>query len=401
MAAAKHQPGTDCAPGAAPAPAPLAVYVHWPFCLAMCPYCDFNSHVRENVDHTAWRKALCAEIAHFAAETGPRRIASIFFGGGTPSLMPPATVAAVIEAVAERWTLEIDAEITLEANPTSVEAKRFGDLRVAGINRISLGVQALDDAALAFLGRGHTCAEAIAAVELALRLFPRTSLDLIYGRPDQTAAAWRDELGRALALGAGHLAAYQLTIEKGTPFHAAWRRGRLHPPEDDIIRALYETAQEVLEAAGLPAYEISNHARQGAECRHNLGVWRGGDYIGIGPGAHGRLATAPGTLALVQLRRPEAWLAAVADEGHATERRELLSPAARIEELVMTGLRLACGIERSHMEPLLGTALEAAFDGERLERLIDGGFVVLDRAGLRATPAGRARLDAVLALLLA
>jgi len=401
VATVKDRAGSDCAPWVAPAPGPLAVYVHWPFCLAMCPYCDFNAHVREHVDHTSWRRALCAEIAHFAAETGPRRIASIFFGGGTPSLMPPATVAAVIAAVAEHWTLEIDAEITLEANPTSVEAARFGDLRSAGINRISLGVQALDDAALAFLGRGHTCREAIAVVELALRLFPRHSVDLVYARPNQTAAAWRDELGRALALGGGHLSAYQLTIEKGTPFYTVWRRGRLHPPEDDIIRALYETTQDVLEATGLPAYEISNHARQGAECRHNLAVWRGGDYIGIGPGAHGRLATGRGTLALVQLRRPEAWLAAVTDDRHATARRELMSPAARIEELVRTGLRLAGGIERTHMEPLLGTALEAAFDGRRLERLIDGGFMVLDRAGLRATPAGRARLDAVLALLLA
>jgi oxygen-independent coproporphyrinogen-3 oxidase len=381
--------------------APLAVYVHWPFCLAKCPYCDFNSHVRETVDQESWRAALLAEIAFFAAETGPRRITSMFFGGGTPSLMPPATVAAVIDAVAENWGLDKDAEITLEANPTSVEAGRFADLRRAGVNRASLGVQALDDGALAFLGRGHSSAEAIAAVELAALHFPRHSLDLIYARPDQTDAAWRDELGRAMRLIDGHISVYQLTVEKGTPFHTAWRRGELHPPGDESALRLYETTQEVLEAAGLPAYEISNHARPGAECRHNLEVWRGGDYIGIGPGAHGRLKTEAGTMAHARHRAPEAWLRAVSENGHGTARHELISPAERLVELAMTGLRLSSGLERGPFEAFAGTTLEAAFEAGRMERLIKGGFMVLDKAGLRTTPEGRVRLDAVLAALLA
>jgi oxygen-independent coproporphyrinogen-3 oxidase len=381
--------------------APLAVYVHWPFCLARCPYCDFNAHVRETVDQERWRTALIEEIGHFAAEIGKRRVTTMFFGGGTPSLMPPATVAAVIDAVAASWGFDEDAEITLEANPTSVEAGRFADLRRAGVNRVSLGVQALDDGALAFLGRGHSCAEAISAVELAARHFPRHSLDLIYARPDQTAAAWRDELGRALDLVDGHISAYQLTVEKGTPFHGAWRRGELRPPGDDDAVALFETTQEVLAAAGLPAYEISNHATPGAECRHNLEVWRGNDYVGIGPGAHGRLTTEGGTIAHAQHRAPEAWLQAVAENGHGTAQRQLISPAERFAELAMTGLRLTVGLERGPVEAFLGTRLEAAFEAGRIQRMVDGGFMVLDRAGLRTTPAGRTRLDAVLAALLA
>ncbi|MDP8994940.1 MAG: radical SAM family heme chaperone HemW, partial [Pseudomonadota bacterium] len=268
----------------------LALYVHWPFCVSKCPYCDFNSHVRASVDQQHWRQALLGDLSHEARAAPGPRLSSIFFGGGTPSLMPPSTCAAVIERAAARLGLAPDAEITLEANPTSVEAGRLAEFRAAGVNRVSLGVQALDDAALRRLGREHGAAEALAAIDLAARLFPRFSFDLIYARPGQTAAAWRAELGRALAHADGHLSVYQLTVEPGTRFHALHARGELRLPPDDVQGELYELTQERLAAAGLPAYEISNHARPGEESRHNLTYWRSGDWIGIGPGAHGRLS---------------------------------------------------------------------------------------------------------------
>ncbi|MEX0697544.1 MAG: radical SAM family heme chaperone HemW [Dongiaceae bacterium] len=379
----------------------FGIYLHWPFCLSKCPYCDFNSHVRAGVDQGRWRAALLAELDHYAADTAGRTVTSLFFGGGTPSLMEPATVGAAIDRAAARWRLAPDIEITLEANPTSAEAACFDGFRAAGVNRLSLGVQALDDRALRFLGRGHSAAEAMAAVALAQARFARTSFDLIYARPGQGAAAWREELTRAIALAGEHLSVYQLTIEPGTVFEGAQRRGELATPDEDTAAALYETTQELMAAAGLPAYEISNHARPGAECRHNLTYWRYGDYVGIGPGAHGRLTIDGIKLATRQHRAPEAWLAAVEAEGHATRRRDPVPSADRLNEMLMMGLRLAEGVARRRFRAETGFEPEAALDGARLRRLIDGGFLVLDESALRATAAGRQRLDAVLAALLA
>jgi putative oxygen-independent coproporphyrinogen III oxidase len=379
---------------------PLAVYIHWPFCKSKCPYCDFNSHVRERIDETRWRDALLAELAWWAEQTEGATITSIFFGGGTPSLMAPETVAAILAAIGRHWRRAADCEVTLEANPTSVEAARFRALRDAGVGRVSLGVQALDDAALRFLGRGHSAAEARAAVELARATFPRFSFDLIYARPGQTAASWQRELAAAVALAGEHLSVYQLTIEPGTAFATAFARGALTLPDDDSAGALYEATQEALEAVGLPAYEISNHARPGQECRHNLAYWRGQDYLGVGPGAHGRLSSGPARFATRQLKAPETWLAAVEQRGNGTEEMARLTAEERRSELVMMGLRLAEGIARDRFFAATGTGFEDAFD-DRLAPLLDSGFLELDERVLRATPAGRQRLNAVLGQLLA
>ena len=379
----------------------LAIYIHWPFCKSKCPYCDFNSHVRERIEQERWRAALLAELDHAAQETAARRVTSVFFGGGTPSLMAPATVAALLDRLSSRWEVASDAEITLEANPTSVEASRFRELRLAGVNRLSLGVQALDDKALRLLGRGHDRSEAVGAIELAEHHFDRYSFDLIYARPGQALADWQTELDQAISLVGDHLSVYQLTIEPGTAFAAAAARGDLVLPDDELAGAFYEATQEKLTAAGLPAYEISNHARPGCESRHNLTYWRYGDYIGVGPGAHGRLTLGGSKLASRQLRAPETWLAAVERGGHGTQERLPLSPAERREEMLMMGLRLAEGIDRARFHAELGEEIEQALDPARLARLAAGGFLVLDDRGLRATPAGRQRLNAVLASLLA
>jgi len=389
------------APETAANPPGFGLYVHWPFCLSKCPYCDFNSHVRERVDHAAWRVALLCELDHYADETGGRTLTSIFFGGGTPSLMQPATVAAIIGRAGRRWRFADDIEITLEANPTSVEAAKFAALRAAGINRVSLGVQALNDADLRFLGRQHGAAEACAAIDIARRTFRRYSFDLIYARPGQSTAAWRAELAEALDLADDHLSVYQLTIEPETVFGAAFRRGDLQVPDEETAAALFELTQEVLGGAGLPAYEISNHARPGGESRHNLTYWRYGDYVGIGPGAHGRLTLGGEKVATRQHRAPEAWLAAVAAHGHATRRRAPVPAAERLTELLMMGLRTVGGVDRTRVIAEFGQPLEEAVDRHRLGRLIDGGFLVLDGAGLRATAAGRQRLNAVVGDLLA
>jgi putative oxygen-independent coproporphyrinogen III oxidase len=378
----------------------LGVYVHWPFCLSKCPYCDFNSHVRARIEEQRWRAALLAELAHYAADTEARVVTSVFFGGGTPSLMAGETVAAIIARVRSLWAVAADCEITLEANPTSVEAARFAAYAAAGVNRVSLGVQALDDASLAFLGRRHTAAEALAAVELAARHFPRTSFDLIYARPGQTLAAWRDELARALDYAGGHLSLYQLTIEPATPFAEAHARGDLALPPEDTAAALYEATQEMMEAARLPAYEISNHAATAEESRHNLTYWRYGDYVGVGPGAHGRLTIAGAKTATRQHRAPEAWLARVEEEGHATRQRTTLTRDECREEMLMMGLRLKEGVDRAHFRAIYGSELEAALDAAQLARLTGGGFLELDARGLRATAAGRQRLNAVLGALL-
>jgi putative oxygen-independent coproporphyrinogen III oxidase len=379
----------------------FGIYVHWPFCRSKCPYCDFNSHVREQVDQARWRRALLAELDHYAQGTAGRRLDSVFFGGGTPSLMDPETVAALIERIGHHWPHSRDLEITLEANPTSVEAANFAHLAAAGVNRVSLGVQALEDSALRFLGRGHSAGEALAALDLARRHFPRFSFDLIYARPGQTAAAWSAELARALDLAGEHLSLYQLTIEAKTAFEGAYRRGDFVLPAEEAAADLYEATQATLEEAGLPAYEISNHARLGAECRHNLVYWRGGDYLGVGPGAHGRLTMDGTRFVTRQHRAPEAWLAAVESAGHATREHRPLSQLERQEELLLMGLRLSEGITRTRFRHALGCEIEEAIAPARLRPLIEGGFIELDERGLRATSHGRQRLNAVLAAMVA
>jgi putative oxygen-independent coproporphyrinogen III oxidase len=380
---------------------PLALYIHWPFCKSKCPYCDFNSHVRERIDEARWRAALLAEIDHWAPPLAGRELVSIFFGGGTPSLMAPETAAALIERAARHWSFAPAIEITLEANPTSVEAARFAALRAAGVNRVSLGVQALDDAALKFLGRGHNAGEAREAVALAARLFARFSFDLIYARPWQSVAAWRDELQAALAMAGDHLSLYQLTIEPGTAFATAFARGDFQLPDDETQGALYELTQETLAASGRPAYEISNHARPGQECRHNLVYWRYQDYLGIGPGAHGRLTLGEEKRALKNFRAPETWLGAVERAGNGVEESLALAADERRDEMLMMGLRLRDGVARDAFRAETGAEIETALDPARVATLADSGFLILDAAGLRATDAGRQRLNAVLAALLA
>jgi putative oxygen-independent coproporphyrinogen III oxidase len=356
----------------------FGVYIHWPFCKSKCPYCDFNSHVRERIDEARWRQALLAELDAAAVNLPGRHVSSIFFGGGTPSLMEPQTVAALIERVARHWDCD-GTEITLEANPTSVEAARFRDLRAAGVNRVSLGVQALDDASLRFLGRGHDSAQAHAALDLAATHFPRFSFDLIYARPGQTVAAWESELRAAIALAGDHLSVYQLTIEAGTAFATAHARGDFVLPDEETQGALYEVTQDLLGAAGLPSYEISNHARPGGECRHNLVYWQYGDYLGTGPGAHGRLTIDGRKCATRNFRAPETWLQAVEAKGSGSEEVTALAAEEHRDELLMMGLRLAEGVARFESE--IDSEIEAALEPARLQALIEGGFLVLDRAG--------------------
>ena len=380
---------------------PLAIYVHWPFCRVKCPYCDFNVHIRRDVDHSRWRRALCAEIDHFAGEAEGREVSSIYFGGGTPSLMAADTVAAVLDRVGARWAMSPSVEITLEANPDPSDVGRFADYRAAGVSRLSLGIQSLDDRALAFLGRAHDRAAALHALEEGRRRFERLSFDLIYARPGQGAEDWRRELAEAVQRAGEHISLYQLTIEAGTAFGSAHERGHLPMPGDEAAGGLYEITQDVLAGAGFDAYEISNHARPGGQSRHNLAYWRYQDYLGIGPGAHGRVTVGGSKSATHQTRNPRRWLEAVEASGHGTEGRATLSPAARGEEMLMMGLRLAEGVSRERFRAETGTALDAALDSGALAALVDGGFLDADDRRLRATPAGRQRLDAVLRALLA
>jgi oxygen-independent coproporphyrinogen-3 oxidase len=379
---------------------PLAVYIHWPFCRSKCPYCDFNSHVRDRIDEERWTRALLSDLERQAEMAPDREIVSIFFGGGTPSLMPPDTVAALIARVKALWPVASGLEVTLEANPNSAEAERFAGFAAAGVNRLSLGVQALDPAALHFLGRRHDRQEAIEAIALARDTFPRTSFDLIYARPGQSVAAWEDELGEALTLAGSHLSLYQLTIEPGTAFGNRAERGETLAADEDMAAALFEVTQQRLAAAGLPAYEISNHARPGAECRHNLAYWRYEDYLGIGPGAHGRVTCDGGKLATQQRRAPEAWLAAVEEAGSAIEEMTPIERDTAVEEMLMMGLRLAEGVSRSRLEEMAGRSVDQLF-GPALARLVEGGFLTLNDQRLAATAAGRQRLNAVLAALIA
>lgn len=375
----------------------FGVYVHWPFCASKCPYCDFNSHVRHApVDEGRFLAAFRTEIAHVAARTRGRTVSSVFLGGGTPSLMQPDTVAGLLDAIAASWGTAPDVEVTLEANPTSVEASRFRGYRAAGVNRVSLGVQAMDDAALRALGRLHTAREAMDAVAVAAAHFERYSFDLIYARPDQSVAAWRAELGEAIARAAEHLSLYQLTIEPGTPFHGLAAAGKLVPPDDDSARALYDVTQEVCDRAGLAAYEISNHARPGAQSRHNLLYWRYGEYAGIGPGAHGRLVTPDGRLCTITERAPEAWRDRVERDGHGIVETEVLSPEIQADEFLMMGLRLAEGIDPGRYTRLKGRPLDAA----RITTLIGDGLLRESADGrIAATPRGAPVLNAVVAAL--
>jgi oxygen-independent coproporphyrinogen-3 oxidase len=379
----------------------LAVYVHWPFCQSKCPYCDFNSHVRDSIDEARFCAATLREIDHFAGLTAGREVASLFFGGGTPSLMTPQTVGAVIDRVARNWPLSADVEITLEANPGSAEARRFAGYRAAGVNRLSLGVQSFDDDALRFLGRRHDAAQAKAALALARDVYPRVSFDLIYAQPEQTMAAWGAELDCALAYATEHLSLYQLTLEPGTPFHDRAARGALTLPDGDAAAALCDATHERLKRAGMAAYEISNFAKPGAESRHNLNYWRGGDYIGIGPGAHGRLTGRDGTMATRQIRTPERWLATVEDRGHGSAETEAIERPARGDELMMMGLRLTEGVDLTRLARRGGRAFDDSIDDARLKTLIDGGFLTRTETHLRATPTGLRVLDSVLASLLA
>ncbi|MDV3459353.1 radical SAM family heme chaperone HemW [Sphingomonas sp. HF-S4] len=369
---------------------PLALYVHWPFCVSKCPYCDFNSHVRESVDQAAWRDAMLIDLAHEAAQLPGRRLGSIFFGGGTPSLMPPETVAAVIEAAERHWGFEPGIEVTLEANPSSVEAARFADLAAAGVNRVSLGLQALDDAALRFLGRAHGVDEGLAALDTAQSVFRRVSFDLIYARPDQDLAGWEVELRRAIGFGTEHLSLYQLTIEPGTRFATLFEKGELAAYDSDAGADLFEATRDITAAAGLPAYEISNHARPGAESRHNLTYWRYGDYAGIGPGAHGRR----GGLATMRHKKPENWLGAVARNGHGLQVEDVLTPQERAVEALVMGLRLPEGVDVARVAKLADG--EAPLDQLALARMRDQGLVTVVGDRLAVTNAGMPVLEAIL-----
>ena len=378
---------------------PLALYIHWPFCLAKCPYCDFNSHVRDRVPEARFGAALRTELAWEAARLGRRPLTSIFFGGGTPSLMSPDTVAALIGDAARLFEPTPDLEITLEANPTSVEAGRLAAFREAGVNRISLGVQSLDPEALRFLGRRHSAEQAVAALELARALFPRISFDLIYARPGQTVAGWRAELRRALDLAADHLSLYQLTIEPGTVFEGRHRRGELVLAEPELAAVLYEATQEEAERFGLHAYEVSNFAAPGAESRHNLAYWRYDEYAGIGPGAHGRIARGGVLTATRRHRAPEIWLDRVERHGHGLTDEQALSPVERAREMLLMGLRLSEGVGEGRFAARTGVALHDAADHEILRYAQEDGYLTHESGRLRVTQEGRLRLDALLAAL--
>lgn len=406
---------------------PLSIYIHWPFCKSKCPYCDFNSHVREHVEQVRWRKALLAELAYYAAMLPQREVVSIFFGGGTPSLMEAETVAAVIEAARQRWPFAANVEITLEANPTSVEAAKLRAFREAGVNRASLGVQALNDSDLKFLGRQHAANEALEAVALARDVFPRMSFDLIYARPGQSLAVWEGELKSALQHAKGHLSLYQLTIEENTAFHASFSRGELPVLDDDTAADMYALTASVMEAHGMPAYEISNYAATGQESLHNLAYWRGDDYIGIGPGAHGRWSEGawvragmlhddpagefarsakggsvpPRTKSTENIKSPERWLEKVEAGGRGVQAELAIDPKDRLQELVMMGLRLAKGIDFADWQHRTGLDIRPSVNHVAVRQLKDEGFVIADENHIRITARGALVLNSITGRLLA
>jgi oxygen-independent coproporphyrinogen-3 oxidase len=374
----------------------FGIYIHWPFCTQKCPYCDFNSHVRQQVDEEGWLEAILAELAWTAQRQGAARpiVESIFFGGGTPSLMRGDSVAHIIARIAKLWPMANDVEVTLESNPASADAGRFADYRAGGVNRLSLGVQALNDADLKMLGRLHNAAEARAALKMAMATFDRVSLDLIYARPEQSVTAWRSELKEALALGTSHLSLYQLTIEPATPFFNLHRSGALKIPDEELAATLYETTQEITQAAGVPAYEVSNHARPGAEARHNLIYWRYGDYAGVGPGAHGRQTWDGKRFATQAERLPERWRARVTDQGHGLEWSEIAKAQGAREHLLMN-LRLGEGLDLAAYRARWGTAPAP----EKIAALCDAGLLVLKGDNLAATARGILLLNSVIAAL--
>jgi oxygen-independent coproporphyrinogen-3 oxidase len=370
--------------------APLSIYIHWPFCKKKCPYCDFNSHVREQVDHAAWRAALLDELRYWRAQLGPHKVVSIFFGGGTPSLMQPETAAALIAEVRTTFTTDPDMEITLEANPTSVEAANFRALRAAGVNRVSLGVQSLKQESLSFLGREHNAAEALDAVQLAADIFPRYSFDLIYALPDHTPDSWEKELREALLYARGHLSLYQLTIEENTAFHHAYHTQHAFDlPNEPVAAELYLRTQQVMADAGMPAYEISNHAAPGQESRHNLAYWRTNAYLGIGPGAHGRVDLPTSRIATRTLKSPERWLESVATSGNGVEEATSLTPNEQREEKVLMGLRL------------MNEGIDASLvDATRAEAMIGHGLLKKQNSRLLATINGQLVLNSLITELL-
>jgi putative oxygen-independent coproporphyrinogen III oxidase len=374
------------------APTDIGVYIHWPFCESKCAYCDFNSHVRESIDQPRWRDALLADLRFEAALTPGRRVASIFFGGGTPSLMAPDTVAALIAEVKTLWPTTADLEITLEANPSSVEAEKFASFAGAGVGRVSLGIQSLNDESLRFLTRRHDAREARHAIEVAQKYFPRMSFDLIYARPGQSVQSWQSELQEALGFGTQHLSLYQLTIEPNTGFAGQYKRGAFTLPDEDASVALFDTTQAMMTAAGLPLYEISNHAKPGEECRHNLIYWRYCDYVGIGPGAHGRR----NATATTRLKRPEAWLEAVTTQGHGIDSAQALDARTRAEEALLMGLRLASGIDAKWFEARTGLALATIIDAGQAATLQGHGLLDYREDGIKATPRGALVLNAVI-----
>ena len=379
--------------------AQLALYIHWPFCLAKCPYCDFNSHVRDRIPQQRFQAVLRTELAWEAARLGQRYLTSIFFGGGTPSLMWPETVERLIAEARSLFDSGPDLEITLEANPTSVEAGRLAAFREAGVNRLSLGIQSLDPRALQLLGRQHSVAEACAALTAARKTFARVSFDLIYARPGQDIVAWREELRTALALAADHLSLYQLTIEPGTVFATRHARGEIPLPNPDMAAALYNATIEETARFGLHAYEVSNYAKQGAESRHNLAYWRYTDYAGIGPGAHGRVSVGSDLLATRRHRAPEVWAEKVERQGHGTIDERIVGRPEKAREMLLMGLRLTEGIDAMLFAERTGMALNAAVDADVLQQAVAEGYLEWQSGRLAALPEGRLRLDALLAAL--
>ncbi|MEG3616983.1 radical SAM family heme chaperone HemW [Magnetovibrio sp. PR-2] len=376
----------------------LALYVHWPWCLSKCPYCDFNSraNVPSSVDQDHYRTAILQDLKHYASQTSSRTLTSVFFGGGTPSLLDPDTVHAILETASDQWAVDPSCEITLEANPTSVEAAKFRAFRDAGVNRVSVGVQALNDEDLQRLGREHSVEEALGAVDIAQAVFDRYSIDLIYARPGQGEGDWADELEYALGLVTDHISLYQLTVEPGTDFF----RQNVSEAEEDMAADLYQLTQEMCDADGLPAYEVSNHARPGAESRHNLSYWQGGDYIGIGPGAHGRITQNGTTHATHQIADPARWLAKVDSQGHGTAKSSELTRSEREEELILTGLRLSEGLNSEQFEAQTGTPLMQCLNGRSVENLSNAGLLEISKHGICTTDAGRLMLNGIIAQLL-
>ncbi len=374
----------------------MGIYIHWPFCEKKCPYCDFNSHVRDNINHLKWLKAYLNELRYYASETSERVISSVFFGGGTPSLMKPSVIEKILDEIQSLWHCSKDMEVTAEANPSSSETQLFKDFRGAGINRLSVGVQSLNNQSLMFLGRLHNADDARKAIKAATKIFPKISFDLIYALPGQTPITWKKELASAIKIAEGHLSLYQLTIEPGTEFH----KKRIKAANEDIGAALFELTQEIMDNAGLPAYEISNHAKKGQESRHNLIYWRGGDYLGIGPGAHGRITHAYKTEMMHNYREPEIWLNLAITKKYGQQKRAALSKEERRNELVLMGLRLIEGISLDHFNSLTNQHLTKIIDKNRITALADQGYLTLNNTVLKTTVAGRQRLNAVLTYLL-